>query len=110
MVLLLSYILILKCQVSQIKWEENNIFLVEEKKTFLIVLISSNNVFFYLGKFISYWIMYLQDPNGGNMNFNCSNVSEVVSGLLRIRRLYNKDQEVIFSDMIIEPLQKTFWL
>ena len=26
----------------------------------------------------------------------------------RIRRLYNKDQEVMFSDAIIEPLQKTF--
>ena len=25
----------------------------------------------------------------------------------RIRRLYNKDQEVMFSDTIIEPLQKT---
>ena len=25
-----------------------------------------------------------------------------------IRRLYNKDQEVMFSDAIIEPLQKTF--
>ena len=26
----------------------------------------------------------------------------------RIKRLYNKDQEVMFSDAIIEPLQKTF--
>ena len=26
----------------------------------------------------------------------------------RIRRLYNKDQEVMFSDAIIDPLQKTF--
>ena len=26
----------------------------------------------------------------------------------RIRRLYNRDQEVIFYDAIIEPLQKTF--
>ena len=26
----------------------------------------------------------------------------------RIRRLYNKDQELLFSDTIIEPLQKTF--
>ena len=25
-----------------------------------------------------------------------------------IRRLYNKDQDVMFSDAIIEPLQKTF--
>ena len=26
----------------------------------------------------------------------------------RIRRLYNKDQVIMFSDAIIEPLQKTF--
>ena len=26
----------------------------------------------------------------------------------KIRKLYNKDQEVMFSDAIIEPLQKTF--
>ena len=62
-----------------------NIFLVDKQRFFLLFFVSSNNVFFYLSKFISYQIMVRHDPNYGNMYFNCSSVREVVSGLLTPR-------------------------
>ena len=36
--------------------------------------------------------MVCHDPNCGNMNFNCSNVCEVASGLLTLRGRYNSTE------------------
>ena len=50
---------------------------------------SSNNVFFYLFKLISYHRMVCPDPNCGNIHINCLNVCEVASGLLTPRGRHN---------------------
>ena len=54
MALSISNTLILQCKISQTKLEVINIFLVKEKNIFWLFSISSNNVFSYLLKFISY--------------------------------------------------------
>ena len=45
--------------------------------------------FFYLCKFISYQISVCHDPNCGKMYFNCSNVCEVMRGLLTAKGRHN---------------------
>ena len=48
---------------------------------------SSNNVFFYLFKFLSYQRMVCLDPNCGNTYINCSKVCVVASGFRK--RMFN---------------------
>ena len=68
----------------------NEKYLFSKKNIFFLLFsISSNNVFFHVFKFRSYWIMVFHDPNYGKMYFNCSNVCEIASGLLTPRGRHN---------------------